>query len=73
MRIDVILDSCLSAEDMVELGRLAENYGLGGVWVANTFATRDPFVNFVPLAQQTQRLRRGPIAVSPFESHPPLG
>jgi len=70
MRIDVILDSFASAEEIVRLGRLAEQFGLGGVWVANNFATRDPFVNFVPLAQQTKRLRMGPIAVSPFELHP---
>jgi alkanesulfonate monooxygenase SsuD/methylene tetrahydromethanopterin reductase-like flavin-dependent oxidoreductase (luciferase family) len=70
MRIDAILPSDLSAEDMLRLGRLAEEYGFGGVWVANNYATRDPFVNFVPLAQQTRRLQVGPIAVSPFELHP---
>lgn len=70
MRIDVILPSELSADEMVKLGRLAENFGLGGVWVANNYATRDPFVNFVPLALGTQRLHMGPIAVSPFELHP---
>jgi 5,10-methylenetetrahydromethanopterin reductase len=31
---------------------------------------RDPFINFVPLALQTSRVRMGPIAVSPFELHP---
>lgn len=70
MRIDAILPSILSAEDMTQLGRLAEDYGLGGIWVANNYATRDAFVNFVPLAQRTKRLRMGPIAVSPFELHP---
>ena len=49
---------------------VAEEYGLGGVWIANNFDTRDAFVNFVPLAMQTERLRMGPIAISPFELHP---
>jgi 5,10-methylenetetrahydromethanopterin reductase len=31
---------------------------------------RDPFINFVPLAMNTRRIRLGPIAVSPFELHP---
>ncbi len=70
MRFDVILYSDLSADDMVRYGRLAEECGLGGVWIANNFDTRDAFVNFVPLAMQTKRLRMGPIAVSPFELHP---
>ncbi|MAF83459.1 MAG: LLM class flavin-dependent oxidoreductase [Gammaproteobacteria bacterium] len=70
MRFDVILYSDLSADDMVRYGKLAEEYGLGGVWIANNYDTRDAFVNFVPLAMQTERLRMGPIAISPFELHP---
>ena len=53
MRIDVILPAHLPAAEMLELGRLAEGQGLGAVWVANVLASRDPFVNFVPLAMQT--------------------
>lgn len=70
MKFDVIVDSTLSATDMVELGKLAEDCGLRGIWIANNYATRDAFVNFVPLAMQSKRLRMGPIAVSPFELHP---
>jgi 5,10-methylenetetrahydromethanopterin reductase len=70
MRFDVILYSDLSADEMLKLGRLAEEYGLGGVWIANNTDTRDAFVNFVSLAMQTTKLRMGPIAVSPFELHP---
>jgi 5,10-methylenetetrahydromethanopterin reductase len=70
MRIDIILEPHLSAEEMLRLGRMAEGYGIGGVWVPNNIASRDPFVNFVPLAKETTRLRMGPTAVSPFELHP---
>ena len=70
MRFDIILYSDLSADDMVRYGKLAEEYGLGGVWIANNTDTRDAFVNFVPLAMQTKRLRMGPIAVSGYELHP---
>jgi len=70
MRIDIILESNNSPEQVLELGRLAEQVGLGGVWVSNMNDARDPFINFVPLAMQTERIRLGPIAVSPFELHP---
>jgi 5,10-methylenetetrahydromethanopterin reductase len=70
MRIDVILESNNSPERVCELGKLAEDCGLGGVWVSNMNDARDPFINFVPLAMATGRVRLGPIAVSPFELHP---
>ena len=70
MRFDIILYSDLSADDMVRYGKLAEEYGLGGIWIANNTDSRDPFVNFVPLAMQTTKLRMGPIAVSGYELHP---
>ncbi len=70
MRIDIILESNLSPEKILELGRLAEQWGLGGVWVSNMNDARDPFINFVQLALATERIHLGPIAVSPFELHP---
>lgn len=70
MRIDVILESNNPPERILELGKLAEEQGLGGVWVSNMNDARDPFINFVPLAMATSRIRLGPIAVSPFELHP---
>lgn len=70
MRIDLILQPHLGASEVAELGRMAEHYGIEGVWVSNHLQSRDPFVNFVPLATHTQRLRMGPTALSPFELHP---
>lgn len=70
MRIDVIVESDLSADEFSRLGQLAEDCGLGGVWVANSANGRDPFVNFTPLAMQSKKLAMGPIAISPFELHP---
>jgi 5,10-methylenetetrahydromethanopterin reductase len=70
MRIDLIIESDKSAADFTRLGQLAEDYGLGGIWVANNANGRDPFVNFTPFAMQSKRIAMGPIAVSPFELHP---
>ena len=70
MRIDVIIESDKSADEYLKLGKLAEENGLGGVWIANNSNGRDAFVNFVPTAQQTEKIFMGPIAVSPFELHP---
>jgi alkanesulfonate monooxygenase SsuD/methylene tetrahydromethanopterin reductase-like flavin-dependent oxidoreductase (luciferase family) len=70
MRIDVIIESHKTPAEVVKLGKLAEANGLGGVWVANNANGRDAFVNFAPLAQQTEKIAIGPIAVSPMELHP---
>ena len=53
MRIDIILESNNPPERVLELGRLAEEAGLGGVWVSNMNDARDPFINFVPLVMQS--------------------
>ena len=70
MRIDLILESREPPETIAELGRLAESYGLGGVWVSSMLDARDPFLNFAELARTSERIRMGPIAVSPYELHP---
>lgn len=70
MRIDLILESKSPPELIAELGRLAESYGLGGVWVSSMLDARDPFMNFADLARSSSAIRMGPIAVSPFELHP---
>jgi len=70
MRIDIILESNSAPGVVAELGKLAEGYGLGGLWVSNMNDARDPFINFVDLAYATERIHLGPIAVSPFELHP---
>jgi alkanesulfonate monooxygenase SsuD/methylene tetrahydromethanopterin reductase-like flavin-dependent oxidoreductase (luciferase family) len=70
MRVDLIIQPHLSAAEFAELGAMAERYGITGIWVSNHLDGRDPFVNFVPMAQRTQTLRMGPTALSPFEEHP---
>jgi alkanesulfonate monooxygenase SsuD/methylene tetrahydromethanopterin reductase-like flavin-dependent oxidoreductase (luciferase family) len=70
VRVDLIIQPHLPADEFAALGELAEGYGISGVWVSNHLDGRDPFVNFVPLAERTQRLRMGPTALSPYEEHP---
>lgn len=70
MRIDLILESSAPPDRIAELGRLAESYGLGGVWMSSMLDARDPFLNFAELARTSRSIRMGPIAVSPFELHP---
>ncbi|MBT8422830.1 MAG: LLM class flavin-dependent oxidoreductase [Gammaproteobacteria bacterium] len=70
MRIDLIIESDKSAADFTRLGHLAEDYGLGCVWVPNNANGRDPFVNFTPFALESSRIAMGPMAISPFELHP---
>ena len=70
MRVDLIIQPHLSAGEFAELGALAESYGITGVWVSNHLDGRDPFVNFVPMAERTKHLHMGPTALSPYEEHP---
>ena len=70
MKIDVILDTRAKPQELAELGRLAERFGLHGVWVSSLLDSRDPFANLALLAQSSTRIRLGPIAVNPFDTHP---
>jgi len=69
MQIDIILEPD-SPQRFAELGRLAEQYGMGAVWTANHMGARDPFMCFMPLAHESDTVRMGPVAVSPVELHP---
>ena len=70
MRIDVVLEPNLSADQFEELGLLAEQCGLGAVWTANHISARDPFVAFSQLARSSSKIYMGPVALSPYELHP---
>lgn len=70
MQIDVILDARAKPQELAELGQLAERHGIAGVWVSSLLDSRDPFANLALLAQTTSRIRLGPIAVNPFDTHP---
>jgi len=70
MQIDVILDTRARPQELAELGRLAERFGLRGVWVSSLLDSRDPFTNLALLASSSSRIRLGPIAVNPFDTHP---
>jgi alkanesulfonate monooxygenase SsuD/methylene tetrahydromethanopterin reductase-like flavin-dependent oxidoreductase (luciferase family) len=69
MRLDLVLEPD-SPQRFAELGLLAESLGFGAVWTANHIAARDPFMSFMALAEQSQSIAMGPIAISPYELHP---
>jgi alkanesulfonate monooxygenase SsuD/methylene tetrahydromethanopterin reductase-like flavin-dependent oxidoreductase (luciferase family) len=70
MEIDVILDARAPASELAELGLLAEQQGIRGVWVSSLLDSRDPFTNLAALAASTRRIHLGPVAVNPFDMHP---
>jgi alkanesulfonate monooxygenase SsuD/methylene tetrahydromethanopterin reductase-like flavin-dependent oxidoreductase (luciferase family) len=69
MQLDLVLEPD-TPQRFAELGRLAESLGFGCVWTANHVASPDPFMAFMPLAAESDRITMGPVAVSPFEIHP---
>jgi len=70
MDIDIVLDSHLKPQELVELGLLAEKYGIRTVWNASYLDGKDPFCNLVPLAQATKRIGIAPMALNGYELHP---
>jgi len=54
----------------MELGLLAESYGIGAVWTSNYPSSRDPFISLCPLATTSSRIRVGPLVITPYELHP---
>jgi alkanesulfonate monooxygenase SsuD/methylene tetrahydromethanopterin reductase-like flavin-dependent oxidoreductase (luciferase family) len=70
MEIDIILNEFASPAEAAELGLLAEGYGIRGVWSTNYGDSRDPFFTLALLADQSSRIRMGPLAVSAAELEP---
>lgn len=70
MELDLILDTRASADELAELGVLAEQSGVRGIWVSSLLDSRDPYANLSVLARATTRLLMGPVAVNPFDTHP---
>ncbi len=70
MKIDIILEADVDTATTNKLGRLAEQYGINAVWTSNYAASRDPYMILTKLAETSQHITLGPLAVSPFEQHP---
>jgi len=70
VEIDIILNEFASPREAAELGLMAERYGARGVWSSNYGWSRDAFFTLSLLAQQSSRIRLGPMAISPEELHP---
>ncbi|MFW2403973.1 MAG: LLM class flavin-dependent oxidoreductase [Gammaproteobacteria bacterium] len=70
MEIDIILNEFTSPQQAVELGLMAENYGVRGVWSSNYGWSRDPFMALSLLADRSSSIRLGPMAISAEELHP---
>jgi 5,10-methylenetetrahydromethanopterin reductase len=68
--IDIILNEFAEPRVAAELSGLAQSYGIRGVWSSSYADGRDPFMTLTLAAAETNRVRLGPLAVSPYELHP---
>jgi alkanesulfonate monooxygenase SsuD/methylene tetrahydromethanopterin reductase-like flavin-dependent oxidoreductase (luciferase family) len=66
MQLDIILEADLNAQEVKELGLLAEEYGFRALWTQNYARARDAFMIAVPLALASKSIRVGVLAVSPY-------
>ena len=70
MKIDIILNEFAEPRVAAELARLAESYGIRGVWSSSYADGRDPFMTLTLAAAETDNVMLGPLAISPYELHP---
>jgi 5,10-methylenetetrahydromethanopterin reductase len=70
MKVDIALEPEYNANEIAELGALAETNGIETIWVTNDPQARDLFMLYTKLAEATSRVRLGVMAVSPMEIHP---
>jgi hypothetical protein len=70
VKIDLIVETNMTPDEIAEFGLIAESRGIHGIWTCDYFAHWDPFIALVPLAKATTTIRMGALAVSPFEMHP---
>jgi len=70
MQIDIILEPDLPPSQVIEIAVAAENYGFRTLWHSNYHQNPDAFMMLVPVAQATQRIRLGVLALSPYEIQP---
>lgn len=70
MDIDIILNEFASPQEAAELTKLAESYGMRGVWSSSYGDGWDPFMTLALAADQTSSIQLGPLAMSPYELHP---
>jgi len=70
MKIDIILDAGMPANQVEELGQLADKYGIQTLWGSCFASRRDPLLTLAGLVRSTARVCLGTLPVSPYEVHP---
>ena len=69
-RIDVLLEPDQTPDQLTQLAKLCERYGIQRMWLQNYVSCRDPFMSLVPAALATSRVGLGVCVISPWEMHP---
>ncbi|HEV8437543.1 MAG TPA: LLM class flavin-dependent oxidoreductase, partial [Methylomirabilota bacterium] len=59
-----------SADEIAELAKLAEDANIRQLWLSAGARAKDHFLRLAVAAVRTSRIGLGPIAISPFDTHP---
>lgn len=70
METDIILEADVTPAQVAELAKIAEGYGIRGLWTSNYADGRDAFMCLMPAAAATKKILLGAVVISPYEMHP---
>lgn len=70
MKLSLGISPHFNNEEILKLGILADSFGIDSLWLPNILDARDPYPALSVLADNTESLRLGVAAISPWEAHP---
>lgn len=71
MRLGLCFDGFYSINEMVELARVAEQVGMGSIWMSDHICFRDSLTSAMAFLATTKMIKVAPVPVSPY-SRPPM-
>jgi 5,10-methylenetetrahydromethanopterin reductase len=70
MRVGLCFDGFYSIQEMIELGRLADEAGVHSLWMSDHLCFRDSLTTAMALLASTQRIKVAAAPMSPYSRNP---
>jgi 5,10-methylenetetrahydromethanopterin reductase len=70
MRVGLCFDGFYSINEMVELARLADGFGMDSIWMSDHLCFRDSVTSAMAFLATTKKIKVVPAPLSPYSRHP---